>query len=128
MQIVKKFFTQEFISSKSKKDAYLKACKFVATKVLNKKDADKILINTKIIDNSEDSFKCEVTLYISIDETESRNKFCDICKEFHHSFYINQDFNCNACKMLSYRKRLEAQISNTANYKKQHIKYLLNKD
>lgn len=88
-------------SGENYKESYLQAAKYASSYIKNKeklafryeKDIDKKSVSLIII-----------FLY---DESELASHRCEVCKEFHHSFYVNDEMNCNACKMQAYRKELD---------------------
>jgi len=119
MLITVSFYTKNFVAQ-SQKEAYFKACKWVAKNIVNSKN--ELVDTTWKIEKSD---ICEVTLTIfsTLEESEHKAKFCQICKDYHRSFFINEDYNCSRCNLNTYRKRL---VEST-NIKKTYRKEILNR-
>ena len=64
----------------------------------------------------------EVTVYSNINEKKLKERFCDVCKEFHCNFYINTRYNCEACEYAAYQKRLKDEEKKTRAYAKSVLK------
>lgn len=103
------------------KGAYLKACKWYASNVLSKDELTGIHVE---FEKRYDGTVPTVTihLYASLVEDEVLNSHCQICKETHSSFYINDETNCNYCKVKAYQRRLENKIA----VKKQYSREIIN--
>lgn len=104
-------FVEELLSKKftgdNMKDAYMKAVKWYATNVLAKDE-----LHGVCVEYEKDMHFPTVTahLYVVMLEEEVRQKHCQICKEFHQSFFINEGENCNKCNVSGYQRRLEQNI------------------
>lgn len=122
MEISVKFYSQTFVSE-TQKDAYLKACRWIAKNVIS--DDKLSAMSTWRVIKIDDAEQPTVVLdlYCTYNESVLISSFCKSCKEFHSSFYINQQQNCNCCNMQAYR----TQISDVAKNKKTYAKELLNK-
>lgn len=105
-------FSEELMSKKfignNMKDAYMKAVKWYASNVLVKDE----LLHNICVEYVKDKQYPTVTihLYVTLEEEEVRQNHCEICKQFHHSFFINEAENCNSCSVSGYQKRLEQKI------------------
>lgn len=73
--------------------------------------------------SKDDDAEVIVTLFTSIDETEQRERHCSICREFHKTFFINENINCNECKAKAYQQRLSDMLK----VKKSHYRAELKK-
>ena len=82
-------------------DAYLKGCKDLASFLLN----EKITINVEKVKDAEEPTVL-FHIFVNLDMNSEQREFCKICKEFHCSFYINEDYNCSRCNMKTFLKRL----------------------
>ncbi len=113
MLLLKKEFSDD-----ESKEAYLKACKWVAVNIVSKVEAgpDTFWNITRKKDTSLPTFVLEV--HTMIDSADHEKSFCGACKEFHKSFFINEAYNCNSCKFLAFTKQVEQRLS----IKKQHRK------
>jgi pantothenate kinase len=127
MKIAKVFYHKEFSANESKK-AYLKACKWVANNVVNK-ESDIGETFWKIYKTFEDKDKTtfRLDLYCMLDAKDEKYRFCKACKEHHSSFYSNNVYNCNECKMITYVDRIEARLDIKEQYRKERMEFLLNK-
>lgn len=104
-------FTEELLSKSftgnNMKDAYMKAVKWYATNVLAKDELQGICV-----EYIKDTQSPTVTahLYVTMIEEDVRQSHCQVCKEFHHSFFINEVNCCNNCSVSGYQRRLEQKI------------------
>lgn len=89
------------------KDAYMKAVKWYSTNVLAKDELRGIQVG---FEKDTQSPTITIHLYVTMEEEEVRQAHCNICKEFHHSFFINEIENCNSCNVIGYVRRLEQRI------------------
>ena len=110
-----KFYSKTF-NANTTKDAYLKACKWVATNILANDEISKDVVwkITKI----KDLPSVELELYGLVNDAEHVRQFCGACKQFHTLFYINQQQNCNNCNMMAYRSQAEEKGRIKKNYKR----------
>lgn len=117
MLYIQKFYEKTF-KSKSSKDAYMKACKFVASKVVSntsKVEAAKIaweIIKEKDVDLP--TFR--LVLYAKFDDTEFMKQTCQACKDFHCSFFVNENYNCSRCNKAGYEKNIQQKLGNITDY------------
>jgi hypothetical protein len=117
------YHTRSF-SNESRKDAYNKAMNWLAKNVITKPENQGISFKVEEVKPADvPTFK--LTLMCELDVTEEERKYCEICKSFHRSFFINEEFNCSACKHKAYLKRIEERISIRKSYKKEKLQYLL---
>lgn len=108
LSFMEELMSKSFVGE-NMKEAYMKAVKWYATNVLAKDELRGICVMyEKIYD--EQSPTVVIHLYVSMVEEEVRERHCQICKEFHHSFFINEAENCNSCNVSGYQKRLEQNI------------------
>ena len=121
MNMVVKFFEIQF-SGENTKEAYLECCRWIAENVLKVKveTGDILEKITKVSDTSFPTFKLE--LYATLDEKKFREGFCNRCQEFHKAFYLNQQYNCDACNMVAYLKQMEERLKIVKGYRKDQLK------
>ena len=120
MNISTKFYEADF-RSETPKAAYLKACEFVAKHVLSgnsKVEVDKVTWQVKRTDDRSvhNLPTFQLTLFYVYDEEVVNEQNCKVCKEAHHSYFINENFNCNRCNKSTYRLRMEEKIGIGADY------------
>lgn len=98
------------ISASSEKDAYLKGCKELAKYMASRKFQN---ISFRIERLKEDENTLIFTMYTNIDLGEEQREFCKICKEFHCSFFINEQYNCDRCNLRAFLNKCQekARIS-----------------
>lgn len=109
MKISMLLLKKEFVDEISK-EAYLKACGWAATHIVSKVEAGDIFWNiTKKKDASLPTFVLEV--HTMIDAEQHQESFCGACKEFHQSFFINQETNCNSCRYLAFTKQIDHRLA-----------------
>ena len=129
MEYVKKFYEREF-KAESSKAAYLKACKFVASNVISKGskvEVSKVTWNVVKVEAEGNLPTFRLTLYYKFDDTEFMKQSCEACKQFHKSFFINENFNCNRCNKVGYEKNIEQKLTIGTEYFKKQIDDELNK-
>lgn len=108
-------------TSVTMKDAYMKAVKWYASNVLAKDELHNILVEYEKGNDELQSPTITAHLFISISEQEVRSEHCNICKEFHNSFFINNKVDCNNCKMAGYINRLDKKAKSKYDYYKHLI-------
>ena len=126
MKISKKYFEKLF-KSPDPKEAYLKACKWLANNILNKNELNESYYNISKVEQSDDITVFKLELYCMLESTEVTNRFCNTCKESHRSFYRNSKPNCFSCNMITYKDRLTESINIKSSYRKQKIEFLMEK-
>ena len=105
MKLSIKVFEKTFSDEVSKK-AYLKACKWIAKHLV---EVSNIQYEIKKVKNADlPTFR--LTIYRVFDTKNFDNEFCASCKEFHKTFYINQDYDCNWCRVTAYKNQLNRKI------------------
>ena len=104
MKTIIKFYEKDFVNLQGNlKSAYLKACKWVSSRIVSKEYNNRVTWNISKV--SETTIK--LTVYAILDISGEKDKFCKICKDFHSSFFINEFYNCNTCKLDSFIKRMD---------------------
>ncbi len=111
------FFQKSFVDDDLKK-AYLKCCKYVSTNIIHKNKADRYVWNMQKVSD----IVIQLTVYFLIDATETKNNACKACKEFHCSFYINEQYNCNSCNLEAFFEQLKQRGKIGTAYHKQTLK------
>lgn len=122
MKLTKKVLEKEFYDKESK-NAYLKACKWVANNIVNvNKSLSKYDLTWDVRRKKDEDVPTFILkVYINIDYDEIKEKHCNICKETHNLFYMNSKQSCNECKLNSYFRRQEEAVKS----KIQNIKEIL---
>ena len=124
MKYIHEFYKQTFKAEDSK-NAYMKACKFVANNIISDKskvEASKVtwaVQRIKVEDGGLPTF--QLTLYYTFDDTEFMKQTCDACKQFHKSFFINENFNCNRCNKVGYEQNVTQKLMIGSEYFKKML-------
>lgn len=98
------------ITSYSEKEAYIRGCKEFAKYMANPKYKN-ITFKIERAPSVENEFI--FTMYTNLDLGEEQRNYCKMCKEFHTSFFINESYNCNECRLQAFlqKAKQKAQIS-----------------
>ena len=98
------------VSAYSEKEAYLKGCKQFAKYMANPSYKN-VTFKIERVPSVENEFI--FTMFTNLDLGEEQRNYCKMCKEFHSSFFINETYNCNECKLAAFLKKAKqkAQIS-----------------
>lgn len=124
MKYVHEFYKRSFKAEDSK-NAYMKACKFVASNIISDKskvEASKVtwtVQKVKVEDGDLPTF--QLTLYYTFDDTEFMKQTCDACKQFHKSFFINENFNCDRCNKVGYERNVTQKLMIGSDYFKKML-------
>jgi hypothetical protein len=78
---------------------------------------------TKVNEGDYPTFRLE--LYCTIDASETCKNFCDHCKEFHSAFFLNQQYNCDACNYTAFKKQMEQKLKIKKDYRVEKLGYML---
>ena len=116
------FFKKSF-SDDDMKSAYLSAVKWYSTNILSKVEFKNV--HVQFIKEDETEYPT-ITIHlfaVQDGEKDVMEQHCQCCREMHHSFFINEDTNCNRCSALGFQNRLEQKT----NIKKDWYKELLRK-
>lgn len=103
-------------SDKVSKQAYLKACKWLAQNVYSKDELSDY-ISVQIKKNKERQLPTfTVKLFITVNERDLCRSYCDKCKQLHTLFYSVDKVNCETCKLNGYRKNLHDNVKNMVEF------------
>ena len=98
------------VTADSEKEAYLIGCKSFAKYMASPKYKN---ISFKIERASGTDNTFIFTMFTNLDLGEEQRNFCKVCKEFHSSFFINENYNCQRCNLKTFLERAKnkSQIS-----------------
>lgn len=113
-QVAKKSFTGATV-----KEAYMKAVKWYASNIIAKDDLHEIQVEYKKDDEAK---RIDMFLYAVLSAEEVMEQHCTICKEIHHSFFINEANNCNVCNAGAYERRMKTKIAVKVDYYRDLLK------
>lgn len=106
MFVSEKIMEKEF-ASVTTKNAYLDCCKWISTNIIAVNNSENITYKIEKVKTKDWNKKIKLTVYVTANETEVKERHCDICREVTGSFFMTQNKNmCESCKMKPYRKRL----------------------
>ena len=111
MQYTERVFSKKIVG-KNKKETYLKACKWLATNVISKK-AELGNFTYSIDDDTDGNGQLptfKISIYVSLNEKELRERNCIICRQAHSTFFMNESCNCGSCNATAYQKRMDEMI------------------
>ena len=96
------------VKGKDEKDAYIRGMKKYACFIATKKYSN---LSIKINRLKDQNDCLEFVFYTDVDLSEQQKKFCKLCKEYHHSFFINEDYNCKRCNLRTFFTRLNSDMN-----------------
>ena len=111
----REFFKKSFTAD-TMKSAYLSAVKWYSTNVLSKAEFENV--HVQFVKESKEEFPV-ITIHlfaVQDGEKDVMSHHCQCCKEMHHSFFINEDTNCERCSALGFQNRLEQKIEIKRNW------------
>ena len=88
-------------SAKSRKEAYLNACKWLATNIIGNEEFENIQYR---IEKDKNLPMVTLRLFVCIEENRLKKEHCEACREAHKLFYMN-DVNCQTCTIAGYQNR-----------------------
>lgn len=103
-----KFFEKIFEDEVSKQ-AYLKACKWLATHVYNSEGySDYVVVKIKKQEckKSSETFKFKVELFFTVDFESEQQVFCNNCKLSVNTFF-GSEAPCSTCRLTTFLKKLK---------------------
>lgn len=121
MKLAVKFFQMTF-TNESKKEAYLECCMWVARNIIGKIKVEMgEIMQSVTIKKDADLPTFILELYSTVNDEEQIKDFCNVCKEFHTCFYMNQQFNCDACNVTSYRTKMNDKLKILKLYRRNQL-------
>ncbi len=103
-------------SAENEKDAYLKGCKKLAKYMASKKYSN---LSFKIERSGKNTFI--FSIFANIDLKTDKEKFCSLCKEYHCSFFVNEEYNCSRCNLRSFFEREHEKMKVSKSYFKKKL-------
>lgn len=110
--IVGEIIKEKEFSSKSMKEAYLDACKWVSTNILATNNSENIAYTIRKIKSKDFGVKkVKLTLYVIAEEEQVNERNCEICMEASSLFYMKQNkYKCESCGIKPYRERMKERL------------------
>jgi len=113
-----KFFEITF-SDKISKQAYLKACKWLAVNVWGNEGLSEY-VSVRILKDSTyklPTFRAE--LYITLDGTGKKDEYCHKCKTLHTVMYSMDKPDCHKCKLQACINNIHNEITGISKFWKE---------
>lgn len=105
------------IEANNKKEAYIKGCKKSAKYVASTEYKN---ISCKIERLSDNTFK--FILFTNIDITDELKHYCDMCKTYHCSFFVNEEYNCARCNLRAFFDRTKKKVDISKKFYEEKVK------
>lgn len=102
----------EVFSGISYEQAYLKGCKSLCKAIQH----SQITFNVSKLPDEGNEKSVQFDLFVNIDMSAAQKEFCKVCKEFHCSFYINEEYNCARCNLRVYLRKLKGTANVSKGY------------
>lgn len=118
MVVYSECFGKKEFKGKTRKESYLKATKWVALNIISGVELKDIMVRYEVDDQYPTT---TIYLYAGLDEKSLREKHCRICKEMHHSFFIDENCNCDWCTTKAYQRRTDDMLKEKESYYKEKI-------
>lgn len=107
------------ITANSEKDAYMKGCKQLAKYMASKKYKN---LSFKIERTSGNENTFIFTMFTNLDLGEEQKIFCKTCRDYHCSFFVNEDYNCSRCNLRSFLEKAEQKSRISKSFYKREMK------
>lgn len=108
------------VTADSEKEAYIKGCKRIAKYVASRKNYSYVSVKIDRLQSIDGRFV--FTLYTNIDLNSELHHYCKMCKEYHHSFFVNEDYNCARCNLKNFLLRAKEKAKVSKNFYEEMIK------
>lgn len=105
------------VTAGDKKEAYIKGFKKAAKYIASPNYKN---ISCKIESVDDVSFLFE--LYVNIDISEELSHFCKMCKIYHASFFVNEDYNCSRCNLKTFMDRTKKKANVSKKFYEEKMK------
>lgn len=118
MNCVLEVFRKKF-ENENKKEAYLNACKWLASNIISKQDLGSFTFEIKekkVIDG----FCFVLILSASVNESELFEGHCTACKTINNNFFHDNEA-CSMCRAKAYRYRIENKLNVRKGYAIEHL-------
>lgn len=101
------------VKAENEKEAYVKGCKKLAKYMASKKYKN---LSVRIRRSESDQNIFLFTFYTNTDLAEMKRTFCKLCKEYHSSFFVNEEYNCSRCNLNTFLSRVESKARVSKNF------------
>lgn len=115
-----RILTKRFTSVNSKK-CYMKVVKWLALNVISKPQLAQQVTYTIVKSYGSGVYVYTLEVFARLDGEQVKERHCAICKEVHSSFFINQESDCNNCKLCGYFNREHEMLHGKQQWVKEQI-------
>lgn len=128
MKLAVKFYQKTFTAKEdeSPNDLYARVNKWIARNLIKKVEIGETFWNVSKQNADLPTFKLE--LYALLEQEEASKGFCDRCREFHSSFFLNQQYNCDACNYVAFKKQMEDKLRIKKAWRKEKLNAIINEE
>lgn len=107
------------ITASDEKEAYIKGCKQLAKYMASKKYTN---LSFKIERSTETENTFIFTVFTNLDLGPEQRNFCKMCRQFHCSFYVNEEYNCSRCNFKTFLERAEQKARISKSFYRKRLK------
>ena len=118
MIVGKRSFTKRF-EGETAKEAYLSACKWLASNLFSNVELSKRVVTSFVKDLDGESPAIVVEIFVKEEEKGVREEHCKKCKQLYTLLYAVDKPNCTECKARAYQKRLEESVASKSLFVKE---------
>lgn len=128
MQVSVKFFEKVFTKKEDEtsKQVYLEVCKWIAQHLIGKTEIGETFWKIEK-EGTADSPVFKLQIFCMMDAGDAKDSFCERCKTMHAQFYINENYNCSRCNLITYINNVDSKLKIKKQFRKERIEYLLSK-
>lgn len=108
-----------YVCAESEKEAYIKGCKKIARFAASRNEYQSVSVKIE-----RDALRGGFwfSLYADIDLSKEMQHYCKMCKEYHSSFFINEEYNCARCNLKNFMSRTKDKSKVSKNFYQEMIK------
>lgn len=91
-------------SDDTMKGAYLIAVKWVSTYIISREELKDVTFSFEKVNKAKPTII--VRINTNLTEKDLMDRHCQICRETHKAFFINENCNCAWCNVSAYQRRM----------------------
>lgn len=130
MEYQSRIYSKKFVGE-SNRQAYVKLMKWLYENIISCEN-DIQGLTYKIDKEAEDSENqpptYKLSIFVSLPESDVRERHCTICREAHNSWFLNDSVDCNSCNKKAYCKRMDDLMKEKKTFTGIKLKRLLEKN
>jgi hypothetical protein len=126
VKIAVKFYQKTFTASEGEKsnDVYNRLNTWLARNIIKKVEMGETFWKVEHVKADSPTFTLE--LWTMLDAEEGTKGFCERCREFHSSFFLNQQYNCDACNYIAFKKQMDQKLNIKKAWRKEKLGHIIN--